>query len=307
MTQPSSAPGGETRLALTAGVGCYLIWGFMPLAFQLLGRMGVGPWEILAHRILWATPAALVFVLAAGQAGQVVRVFSQPRVLGWLAFSSAMIAVNWTVFVWAATSQRLIEAGLGYYLTPLVNMAAAALIFRERLDRLTLAAIGMAVAGVAIQAVALGHLPLISLALGLSFGAYGIARKKVAADAQTGLFVECLLVMAPALAYVLWLGSRGESHLTASFGHAAWLVACGPITAVPLVLFSWAARRIPMATIGFLQFLSPTLTFLLGLIQGEPFTPLRALSFLFIWAGAAVFIYGAWRASRMIAAVAEPA
>lgn len=302
MTPPSSAPGGETRLALTAGIGCFLIWSGMPLVFQHLVGMGVGPWEVLAARTIWATPAALVFVLMAGQWGQAAAVFRQPRVLGWLVFSSAMIGVNWSVFVWAVTSGRMLETSLGYYLTPLINMAAGALMFRERIDRLGAVAIGLATLGVAIQAAALGHLPLVSLAIGLSFGAYGLARKKVAADAQTGLFIECLILAVPGLAYAAWLSAHGANHLTASPAHAAWLIACGPITAFPLMLYAWAARRIPMSMMGFLQFLSPTLTFFIGVLQGEAFTPLRAVSFVFIWAGAAVFAYGVWRQARRVAA-----
>jgi chloramphenicol-sensitive protein RarD len=159
--------------------------------------------------------------------------------------------------------------------------------------------------GVVIQAVALEHLPLVSIALALSFGGYGLVRKQVAADAQTGLFIECLILAIPGLAFVLWLESQGANHLTASPVTAAWLIASGPITATPLVLFAWAARRIPLSLMGFLQFIGPSIAFFIGISQGEAFTPLRALSFVFIWGGAAVFVYGAWKRSRVIP-VAEP-
>jgi len=297
MTSPSAS--GETRLALTAGIACYLIWGFVPLVFQAIGAMGVGPWEILAHRILWSVPTALVFVALAKQGGQTLAVVRNPKTLAWLLLSSLLIATNWVVFIWSVTSGRLLEASLGYYINPLVVMAAGALIFRERIDRIGMTAIGLALVGVAIQAVALGHPPWISLILAFSFGGYGVVRKQVAADAQTGFLVETLLVGVVAAAYVVWLTVRGGGH----FGDpaaAAWLIACGPITAIPLVLFSWAARRIPLSMMGFLQFISPTISFFIGLAQGEPFTPVRALSFGFIWGGAAVFLYGAWRRSRAV-------
>ncbi len=297
MTSPSAS--GETRLALTAGIACYLIWGFVPLVFQAIGAMGVGPWEILAHRILWSVPTALVFVALAKQGGQTLAVVRNPKTLAWLLLSSLLIATNWVVFIWSVTSGRLLEASLGYYINPLVVMAAGALIFRERIDRIGMTAIGLALVGVAIQAVALGHPPWISLILAFSFGGYGVVRKQVAADAQTGFLVETLLVGVVAAAYVVWLTGRGGGH----FGDpvaAAWLIACGPITAIPLVLFSWAARRIPLSMMGFLQFISPTISFFIGLAQGEPFTPVRALSFGFIWGGAAVFLYGAWRRSRAV-------
>ena len=288
--------------ALTAGIACYLIWGFVPLAFQVIGKLGVGSWEILAHRIVWSAPTALVFVLLAHQWRQVAAVFRQPKVLAWLALSSALITINWIIFIWAVNSGRVLETSLGYYINPLVNMACGALLFRERIDRIGQAAIGFAVVGVAIQAVALGHLPLVSLALAFSFGGYGVVRKQVAADAQTGLFVECLILGLPSLAFIFWLESQGTGHSFASPTATAWLLASGPITAVPLVLFAWAARRLPLSAIGFLQFIAPTISFFIGVAQGEAFTPLRALSFVFIWGGAAVFAFGAWRRSRMLAA-----
>lgn len=294
------APGGEARLALGAGIACYLIWGFVPLAFQAIGHRGVGPWEILSERIVWSIPAAAVFVLLAGQARQVAEVLRRPRVLAWLGLSSVLIALNWVVFIWAVTSNRLLETSLGYYINPLVNMAAGALIFRERIDRIGFVAIGLALAGVVFQAFALGHLPWVSLVLAFSFAGYGVVRKQVAADAQTGLLVECLVLGLPSLAFILWLQGQGQGHFTQDLPTALWLIASGPITAVPLVLFSWAARRIPLSAMGFLQFIAPTISFFIGLGQGEAFTPARAISFAFIWAGAAVFLYGAWRRSRAV-------
>ncbi len=299
MTSPK-ASGGDPRLALSAGVLCYLIWGFVPLAFQAIGRHGVSPWEILAQRIVWSVPAAAVFVLLAGQARQVAEVLRRPRVLAWLALSSLLISINWVVFISAVTDGRLLETSLGYYINPLVNMAAGALIFRERIDRIGYVAIGLALVGVVFQAAALGHLPWVSLILAFSFAGYGVVRKQVAADAQTGLLVECLILSLPSLAFIGWLHMQAQGHFTQDLSTTAWLIASGPITAVPLVLFSWAARRIPLSAMGFLQFLAPTISFAIGLSQGEAFTTARAISFGFIWCGAAVFLYGAWRRSRAV-------
>ena len=293
-------------MALLAGLGCYLIWGFVPLAFQAIGRLGVGPWEILAHRTIWAAPTALVFVLMARQWRQVVSVFSNRRVLAWLTLSAALIAANWSVFIWAVNSGRVLESSLCYYINPLINMAAGALLFRERIDRIGAVAIALAAIGVAVQTAALGHLPLVSLALALSFGGYGIVRKQVKADAQTGLFIECLLLAVPSLAFLAWLAAHGQGHFTATPATTAWLLASGPITAAPLVLFSWCARRLPLSVMGFMQFIGPTIGIVIGVSQGEAFGPLRAASFVFIWAGAAVFAWGAWRRSRTVMrAVAE--
>lgn len=286
---------------LAAGLLCYLIWGFVPLAFQAIGHLGVGSWEILAHRTLWGAPTALVFVLLARQGRQVLEVFRNPRLLAGLALSTALIATNWIVFIWAVNSGHVLESSLGYYITPLINMAAGVAMFRERMDRIGVAAIALAMVGVIAQALALGQLPWISLVLAISFGAYGIVRKQVAADAQTGLFIECLLLAIPSLAFAVWLASKGQGHFGAGLPVTLWLIASGPITAVPLVLFSWAARRIPLSAMGFLQFIAPTISFVIGLAEGEAFTPLRGVSFAFIWAGAALYAFGAWRRSRRVA------
>lgn len=302
----SSAPGGESRLALAAGIGCYFIWGIVPIAFQILGRMGVGPWEILAHRTLWAAPTALAFVLLARQGGQALAALRTFAVLKWLALSAFLIAANWVIFIWAVNSGRVLETSLGYYINPLLSMAAGAALFRERIDRTGGFAILLAIAGVALQALALGRLPIVSLALAISFCGYGVVRKHVAAEAQTGLLIECLLLSAFSLPYVLWLQHAGGSHFDAA-APRAWLIACGPITAVPLLLFSWAARRVPLSAMGFMQFIAPTMTFVLGVLQGEAFTALRALSFGFIWSGAAVFAFGAWRRMRLANSSLDPA
>ena len=271
--------------------------------FQLLGHRGVSPWEILAHRTIWAVPAALLFVLLARQGAQALAVMRDPRTLGWLALTAALVAINWSTFIWAVNRGRLLETSLGYYILPLLNMAAGALIFRERLSRLGMAAVALAAIGVVIQALALGHLPLVSLAVALSFGGYGIVRKRVVADAQTGLLVECVLLAIPSIVYVAWLQRTGLGHAALPSGDLFWLMACGPLTAFPLVLFSWSARRMPLSATGFLQFITPTMGFAMGILQGEAFTAARAASFAFIWAGAGVFAWEAWRRTRAAAEV----
>ncbi len=306
----SSAQGAEGRLATAAGAGCYLMWGVIPLLFQLMGHMGVSAWEIMANRIVWGTPTALLFVLAARQWPELMAAFRKPRVMAWLALTTVLIAGNWSLFIWAVNSGRVLETSLGYYINPLIAMAGGALVFRERIDRIGQIAIGLAVIGIAIQTAAIGRLPVVSLALALSFGGYGVVRKLVPASAQTGLFIECLFMIVPAVAYMLWLQTHGAGHLGAAPATTFWLVACGPITIMPLLMFSWSARRIPLSVLGFLQFITPTITFVIGTRQGEAFTPLRAASFVFIWGGAAVFTWGAWRRSRSASAatvLAEPA
>jgi chloramphenicol-sensitive protein RarD len=297
-----TAPPGEGRRALIAGFGCYILWGALPVLFLIMGRAGASPWEILGQRAMWSAPWAGLLVIMAGQGAQVRSVFARPRVLAQLALSAALISSGWAVYIWSVNNGRNLEASLGYYINPLLNMAAGAVLFRERIDRFGAAAIALAAIGVALQTVALGHPPVISLVLALTFWGYGIIRKRVDVDAQSGLFVECLLMAAPGLAYVLWLAHTGRPLFGTSLGASLLLAATGPATVVPLALFAWTARRLPFSTIGFLQFIGPTMGFAVGLATGESLTPLRAVSFLFIWLAAAVFATGAWRAARRLRA-----
>ena len=296
----SSIDAPNSRAVLTA-VACYSLWGLMPLLFIAMAQAGFGAPEILAHRAVWSVFVAGALVLMLGQAKQARRVLGDVRTLGWLALSALLIAVNWGVYVWATTHHATLEASLGYYINPLLNVAAGAVFFRERLDRWGVSAIGLAAVGVAVQTAALGHLPVLSLILALTFCAYGIIRKRVKADAATGLFVECMILLPFGVALLVWLETHGQGGVGfASISGVVWALSSGLATVLPLVLFSSAARRLPLSTIGFIQFLAPTLQFGVGVWAGEPFTLLRAISFAFIWAGAGVFAWGAWRRSRSI-------
>lgn len=288
----------ETRTAFAAGVLCYLFWGFIPLAFQQMAHAGATSWEIMAHRAVWGVVWALLLVLLAKQGRQILNVLRQPKVMGWLTLSATIIAANWITYILAVNSGRTLDASLGYYLNPLLNMAAGALIFRERISGAGKIAMGLAAVGVAIQTAALGHAPWISIGLAVTFAAYGIIRKRVQADAQTGLFIECLILTLPGLIYMVWLETSGQGHFFTSPLSTTWLLLAGPVTVIPLMLFSWAARRIPLSSMGFLQFLAPTIVFFIGMSQGEPLSGLRIASFVFIWAAVLVFIYGAVTSAR---------
>ncbi len=279
----------SARPALISAVACYTLWGFLPLLFMTLGAWGFSADEIVAQRTAWSLLFAGALVLAAGQGRQVLRVLATPKLLGWLALSSALIALNWGLYVWATTHQSTLEASLGYYINPLLNMVVGMWLFRERMDRWGWIAIGLAGIGVLFQAAALGRPPWISLALAFSFCAYGVIRKRVAVDAQAGLMVECLLLAPFGIGWVIWLQSQGLGHAFNSPGHFGLALLTGPGTVIPLALFAWAARRLPLSTIGFIQFMAPTIQFGVGVWAGEPFTLLRAISFAFIWLGAAVF------------------
>ncbi|WP_333610630.1 EamA family transporter RarD [Brevundimonas bullata] len=293
MTASPSPNSSEARTALAAGLLCYLIWGFVPLIFQQMAHQGANAWEIMGHRAVWGLVWSLLLVLLARQWSQVMAVLRQPKVLGWLSLSAILIATNWTVYIVAVNNGRTLDASLGYYLNPLLNMAAGAWLFRERIDWAGKIAMALAAVGVVLQTLALGHAPWVSLVLALTFAAYGIIRKRVSVDAQTGLFLECLLLALPGLIWLIHIEATGAGHFTATPAATLWLLFAGPATVIPLALFAWAARRMPLSSMGFLQFLAPTIVFIIGMIQGEALGPLRIASFVFIWVAVGVFAVGA--------------
>ena len=298
MSPTAAAPGGETRQALAAGIACNLIWGLMPVLYLLMYRLGASPWEVVGQRAMWAAPWAVGLVLLARQGGEALAVLRRPGVLALLTLSALTIAANWTLYVWTVAQKHNLEASLGYYINPLINMAIGGLIFRERINWIGWTAIGLAVTGVALQTQALGHLPMISLALAISFCIYGVIRRQVAATAQVGLMVECLILMLPGLAVTMWVWAHGGGLEGSGVPGALLMMLNGPLTVAPLALFAWTARRLPFSVMGFLQFIGPTLGFVTGLVTGERLSPLGVLSFVFIWAGAAAFAFGAWQVSR---------
>lgn len=298
----SDDAGGPARQALIAGIGCYLLWGAMPILFIAMGRAGASPWEILAHRALWSAPWAGLLVLLARQGDQVKKALASARRLGLLAASAALISSGWALYVWSVNNGRNIEASAGYYITPLLNMAAGAVFFRERIDRFGAVAIALAAIGVALQTAALGHMPIIALYLAIAFWGYGLIRRQIDIEAQTGLFVETLLMTAPGLAYILWLRHAGTGVFLHGVYPTLLLLFAGPATVAPLALFAWTARRLPFQVLGFLQFISPTIGFGVGLAVGERLNPIGLVSFAFIWAGATVFVLGSWRAGARLRA-----
>lgn len=300
MSHAAATSSGQSRSVLAVGIVGYIIWGLIPAWFILAGRLGAGSWEIVAQRAVWSAPWAWLLVALSGHGDQVRRVFASPRRLGQLALSALMLVSGWSVYVWAVNNGHNIESSLGYFINPLLNMALGAWLFRERIDASGLAAIGLAVIGVLLQTLALGHPPLIALFLAVTFTIYGVIRKRIDVDAQAGLFVESLLMWPAGLALALRLAHSGPTR----FGHGLpvtlVLMAMGPATVLPLALFAWTARRMPLSSVAFLQFTGPTLGFAIGLAMGERLTFTGMLSFACIWASVAVFLIGAWRRSRRL-------
>lgn len=284
------------RAALTA----FCIWGLAPLYFRAIGT--VPPFEIVAHRVLWSAIllAGLIALLPfTGGFARVRSVLVQPRLLGLLAFTALLTGSNWLVFIWAIDAGRLLEASLGYFINPLVSVALGALFLRERLRPLQAAAVAIACAGVGWRVWQLDSLPWIALFLAGTFGLYGLLRKRAPVEAASGLFIETLLVAPLALAWLAWVGQQGGL----SFGSGArtdWLLPLtGVITAVPLMLFAVGARRLPLATVGFLQYLAPSLNFLVAvLVFREPLDATQLVGFALIWCALAVYSFDLLRAAR---------
>ena len=249
--------------------------------------------EVLCHRVFWAVLLLLAIGWWQDRLADVREVLRQPRTVRLLAASTVLIAVNWLVYIYAVVHGRMLEASLGYYINPLVNVLLGVLVLHERLQRLERVAVALAAAGMSWLAMHLGQPPWISLALAVSFGLYGLVRKVAPVGALTGLTVETLLLLPFALGTLAFkLGTQRAVFLSGDTRLDVLLLLAGPLTAFPLLCFAGAARRLPLSTLGFLQYLSPTLQFLLAvLVYGEPFRRAQAGAFAFIWAALALFAY----------------
>jgi chloramphenicol-sensitive protein RarD len=277
----------ERREGLVYGVLAYALWGVVAAYWKLLAE--VGPLELLAHRALWGMGAFAILVAITGRIAALAAALRDPRVVGVMLGSATLLAVNWGVFVWATVRGHLLDASLGYFINPLISVTLGTLLLRERLARLQWIAIAMAAAGVAILTVRVGRVPWVALVLAGSFGLYGLVRKTANVDALIGSTIETVWMVPLALGYVSALGDGGAFGRADAATHAL-LVGTGVITAVPLVLFTSAARRLPLSTVGFLQYLAPTGQFLLAVFAyGEPVAADRLLAFAMIWAGLVAF------------------
>ncbi|MEW6336920.1 MAG: EamA family transporter RarD [Acidobacteriota bacterium] len=279
------------RAGLAYAVAAFLMWGLFPLYWRPL--TGVPALEVVAHRTAWGFLAVVVFVTARRGWAQARALFGRPRSLLALAGTAALIAVNWLTYIWAVTHGHVTESSLGYFINPLVNVLLGVVVLRERLSRLQVLAVGLAAAGVAILTVSHGRFPWIALLLAVTFGLYGLGRKTVDADALTGLLVETAILMPLAATYLLVLAGRGAGALgTRSVLTDILLVLSGAVTAVPLALFAAGARRLPLSTVGMIQYLSPTGQFLLAVaVFREPFGAAHAVTFPLIWAALALLTW----------------
>lgn len=275
----------------------FTIWGLMPLYFKAVGS--VSPGEIVAHRVLWSVVFLLALLAFWRGFDGLRRVAAQPRLIGLLALSASLTGSNWLVFVWAISADRLLEASLGYFINPLVSILLGRLVLGERMRPLQQAAVALACAGVAWRVWQVGTLPWIALFLAITFGVYGLLRKRAPVDAINGLFVETLVTAPLAIAWLIWLASRGSLQFGQHLATDALLPLAGVLTAVPLMLFAIGAQRLPLSTVGFVQYLAPSLNFLLAVfVFREPFDAGQLAGFALIWAALAVYSVDMLRANR---------
>jgi chloramphenicol-sensitive protein RarD len=288
-------PHRERRLGLAYGLAAYGSWGVFPVYLKAVKAVPIV--EVVCHRVVWALAVLLVVTAVRGELRAVAAALRHRRALLVLGASTVLIAVNWLVYIFSVAHARMLESSLGYYINPLVSVLLGILLLGERLEPLMKAAVVAAAAGVVWLAIHLGQLPWISLAVALSFAFYGLLRKIAPVGALIGLTVETILLVPFAATYLVWAVTRGRSDfLSGGMEMTALLLLSGPLTAVPLLCFAAAARRLPLSTIGFLQYLSPTLQFLLAVaVYGEPFDRARAGAFACIWLAVALFAFDSIR------------
>ncbi|MFB6437578.1 EamA family transporter RarD [Streptomyces sp. NPDC056411] len=288
----------DVRTGLAYGIAAYTMWGLLPLYWHLLDA--AAPSEILAHRMLWSLPVAVIILAVLRRWAWVGRLLREPRKLGLVLVCAVVISSNWFLYIWAVNSGHVLEASLGYFINPLVSIAFGVLVLRERLRVLQWVAVGVGALAVVVMTAAYGKVPWIALGLALSFATYGLVKKRVGLDGIEGFSAETAMQLLPALGYLVFLGAHGESSfLTGGVGQALLLSGCGVATAVPLICFGAAAMRLPLTVIGMMQYLAPTFQFLLGLtVFHETMPPERWAGFALVWGALAVLTWDALRTAR---------
>ncbi|RMD49580.1 MAG: EamA family transporter RarD [Alphaproteobacteria bacterium] len=295
---PAAADEGDSPSGFAFALGAYLLWGILPLYMKAVAH--IPPVEVVAHRVLWSVPVAGAVLVALGRTRELRAAITDRAMLGMAAVTAALISVNWSIYVWSIANDRALDAALAYYVNPLFSVFLGAVFLRERLSALQWAAIALAAAAVGVITWHAGQLPLAAIGIILSWGLYAFFKRKLAIGPNQGFLLEVLILSPAALAYILYLARNGAGHFLA--GNArddALLLAAGVVTAVPLMLYVNGARRLRLTTIAMLQYLTPTMIFLIAvLVFGEPVDPGRAIAFPMIWAALVLFTIALVRQAR---------
>jgi len=299
-TSSDSDLAADRRSGTIAGAVAYSLWGVFPLVFHRLSSVGAG--EILMHRVVWSFAVVAAALAVRGDRHWLAAVRARPGALPRLAAAAVLVATNWLVYVWAVNHDHVVEAALGYYINPLITVALAVVVLRERLRRLQLVALGFGAGSVAVLTVAYGRVPWIALVLACTFASYGFLKKAVPVGALASVATETLVLLPVALGGLVVMEARGDAaFLHGSVGRDLLLAGLGVITVVPLALFGAAARRIPLSLLGLLQYLTPTLQLVCGVaILGEPLPPERLAGFVLVWVALAVLTFDVLGSARRL-------
>ncbi len=286
---PATAPEGDSLAGFLYGLAAYLIWGFLPLYMKQLAH--VPPAEVLAHRIVWSVPVALLVLIWLGRTADLKAALKNPRLLSLAIMPAILVTMNWGLYVWAIGANRALDAALGYYINPLFSILLGAVLLGERLTRVQLLAILSAVIGVGILTWETGSLPLVSLGLMVTWGFYAYFKRALPLGPNQGFTLEVLLLLPFALAYITWTVFSGTSHfMTGATRDTLLLLGCGIVTAVPLMIYANGAKRLRLTTIAIMQYIAPTMIFLTAVfIFHEPFSKTKLVAFGFIWAALVIY------------------
>lgn len=288
----------EQKLGGIFAASAYSLWGVAPLYFKQIDFIPAA--EILVHRIVWSFLLLLLVLLALKQGAKVLAILRQPKTLAWLLLSAVLLGANWGLFIWAVNNNHMLDASLGYYINPLLNVLLGMLFLGERLRKLQWAAVALASSGVLVQLITFGSLPWIALTLAGSFAIYGLMRKKLAVDAISGLFLESLLLLPLALWYWWqYADSSAVNLMQNSWQLNSYLIAASLVTTVPLLCFIAGARRLQLSTMGFFQYIGPSCMFVFGVwLYHEPFAAERFVTFGLIWLALLLYTTDAWQVNR---------
>lgn len=279
----------QVKKGIFFALGAYLLWGIAPIYFKQL--TAVAPLEILAHRVVWSFLLLTLLLHVTHQWRAVRQILRSGKTAFLLLITSLLVGSNWLIFIWAISQNHMLDASLGYFINPIINIILGMVFLQERLRKLQWFAVTLATLGVGIQLVIFGSIPIVAIALAATFGFYGLLRKKIMVDAQTGLFIETLVLFPAAAIYLLWFAESPTSHM---LNNSLWLdfllFSAGIVTTIPLLCFAGAAKRLRLSTLGFFQYIGPSIMFILATVMyGEPFSMDKAITFAFIWSALIVF------------------
>lgn len=288
----------DTPAGYAFAVGAYMLWGGLPIYLKALSHLPA--LEIVAHRVIWTLPIIGLLIWVTGRTADLRVALRSPRMLAMGGLTALFISINWGVFIWAIANERALDGALGYYMNPLFSVFLGAVLLGERLSRLQWSAVALAAFAVIVLTVEDGRLPWVALALMLSWGGYAFCKRKLPIGPNQGFFLEVAILCVPALAYVLWRGATGQGSFLAGVPWDSWLLlGCGLVTAIPLILYVNGAKLLRLSTIGILQYITPTLIFLVAVfLFDEAFGPARMIAFPMIWTALVLYSIALFRQSR---------